>query len=77
MTAPPSSAKLLGDFRVQVIHAQHYGMIGRRRLVVVVLSPALVVDKPGDPALRVMPYGYGLLYIVSALVAVRKVGCLV
>ncbi|WZZ34598.1 hypothetical protein YC2023_017999 [Brassica napus] len=32
-------------------------MIGRRRLVVVVLSPASVVDKPGDPALRVMPYG--------------------
>ncbi|KAG5400039.1 hypothetical protein IGI04_014646 [Brassica rapa subsp. trilocularis] len=47
-------------------------MIGRRRLVIVVLSPALVVDKPGDPALRVVPYGYGLVYVVSALVAVRK-----
>ncbi|KAH0880094.1 LOW QUALITY PROTEIN: hypothetical protein HID58_067488, partial [Brassica napus] len=35
----------------------HYGMIGRRRLVVVVLSPASVVDKPGYPALRVVPYG--------------------
>ena len=75
MTAPPSSAKLLGDFCVQVIRPQHYGMIGRRRLVVVVLSPASVVDKPGDPALRVVPYGYGLVYVVSALVAVRKVGC--
>ncbi|WZZ61290.1 hypothetical protein YC2023_061397 [Brassica napus] len=32
-------------------------MIGRRRLVVVVLSPASVVDKPGYPALRVVPYG--------------------
>ena len=73
MTAPPSSAKLLGYFRVQVIRAQHYGMIGRRRPVVVVLSPASVVDKPGDPALKVVPYGYELLYIVSALVAVRMV----
>ncbi|KAH0853117.1 LOW QUALITY PROTEIN: hypothetical protein HID58_093446, partial [Brassica napus] len=52
--------KVLGDFCVQVIRAQHYRMIGRRRLVVVVLSPASVVDKPGDPALRVVPYGYGL-----------------
>ncbi|KAF2573149.1 hypothetical protein F2Q70_00005169 [Brassica cretica] len=52
-----------------MIRAQHYGMIGRRRLVVVVLSPASVVDKPGDPALRVVPYGYGLVYVVSALVA--------
>ncbi|KAH0853987.1 LOW QUALITY PROTEIN: hypothetical protein HID58_092708 [Brassica napus] len=39
------------------ISVLHYGMIGRRRLVVVVLSPASVVDKPGDPALRVVPYG--------------------
>ena len=75
MTAPPSSAKLLGYFRVQVIRAQFYGMIGRRRLVVVVLSPASVVDKPGDSALRVVPYRYGPLRIVSALVAVGKVGC--
>ena len=52
-------------------------MIGRRRLVIVVLSPASVVDKSEDPALRVVPYGYGLVYVVSALVAVRKVGCLV
>ena len=59
----------------KLICAQHYGVIGRRRLVVVILSPASVVDKPGDPALRVVPYGYGLVYVVSALVAVRKVGC--
>ena len=50
-------------------------MIGRRRLVVVVLSSASVVDKPGDPDLRVVPYGYGLVYVVSVLVAVRKIGC--
>ena len=50
-------------------------MIGRRRLVVVVLSPASVVDKPGDPALRIVPYGYGLVYVISALVEIRKVGC--
>ncbi|KAF3488238.1 hypothetical protein F2Q69_00052281 [Brassica cretica] len=31
-------------------------MIGRRRLVVVILSPASVMDKPGDPALRVVSY---------------------
>ena len=66
---------MLGDFCVQVIRAQHYRMIGRRRLVVVILSPTSVVDKPGDPALRVVPYGYGLVYVGSALVAVRKVGC--
>ncbi|KAG2251693.1 hypothetical protein Bca52824_081829 [Brassica carinata] len=34
----------------------------------------LDVDKPGDPALRVVPSGYGLVYVVGALVAVRK-GC--
>ena len=50
-------------------------MIGRRRLVIVVLSPASVVDKSEDPALRVVPYGYGLVYVVSDLVAVRNVDC--
>ena len=70
-----SHLSVLGDFCVQVIRSQHYGMIGRRRLVAVVLSPASVVDKPGDPALRVVPYGYGLVYVVSALVVVRKVSC--
>ncbi|KAH0879509.1 hypothetical protein HID58_066903 [Brassica napus] len=34
------SAKLLGDFNVQAIRAQFYGMIGGKRLVFVVLSPA-------------------------------------
>ena len=66
---------MLGDFFVQVIRAQHDGMIGRRRLVVVVVSPTSVVDKPGDPTLRVVSYGYGLVYVVSALVALRKVSC--
>ncbi|KAF2552970.1 hypothetical protein F2Q68_00034433 [Brassica cretica] len=42
-------------------------MIGRRRLVVVVLSPASVVDKPGDPALRVVPYGNRLSVVKIAL----------
>ena len=40
-----------------------------------ILSPASVVDKPGDPALRLVPYWYELVYAVSTLVAVRKVGC--
>ena len=31
---------VLGDFCVQAIRAQFYGMIGGKRLVVVVLSPA-------------------------------------
>ncbi|KAG5384244.1 hypothetical protein IGI04_035714 [Brassica rapa subsp. trilocularis] len=43
-----------------------------RRLVVVILSPASIVDKPGDPALRVVPYGYGRVYVVSALVAEER-----
>ncbi|KAF3505583.1 hypothetical protein F2Q69_00005985 [Brassica cretica] len=34
MTAPPSSAKLLGYFCVQAIRAQLYGMIGGRRHVI-------------------------------------------
>ncbi|KAF2592042.1 hypothetical protein F2Q70_00043037 [Brassica cretica] len=29
------------------------------------------VDKPGDPALRILPYGYGLVSVVGALVALR------
>ena len=58
-----------------MIRAQHYGMIGRRRLVVVVLSPASVVDKSGDLALRVVPYRYGPVRIVSALVVIGKADC--
>ncbi|KAH0867133.1 hypothetical protein HID58_074155, partial [Brassica napus] len=45
MTAPPSSTKLLGDFCVQAIRAQFYGMIGRRRHLIAVYSPALIVDE--------------------------------
>ncbi|WZZ88300.1 hypothetical protein YC2023_116879 [Brassica napus] len=37
---PPSSGKMLGDFCVQAIYAQFYGIIGGKRLVIVVLSPA-------------------------------------
>ncbi|KAF3531993.1 hypothetical protein DY000_02040779 [Brassica cretica] len=38
---------LLGDFCVQAIRAQFYGMIGRRRQLVMVYSLALIVDEPG------------------------------
>ncbi|KAH0898840.1 hypothetical protein HID58_048408 [Brassica napus] len=67
MTAPPSSAKLLGYFCVQAIRAQLYGMIGGRRHVI-------EFDKPEDPALRVLPYGYGPVYVVGALEAAGEIG---
>ena len=57
-----------------MIHAQLYRMIVRRRHVVVVHFPALIVDKPGDPAFRLLPYGYGPVYVVSALVAAGDIG---
>ena len=37
-------------------------------------SPASIVDKPGDPALRILPYGYGPVYVVGALVATGEIG---
>ncbi|KAF2589752.1 hypothetical protein F2Q70_00039450 [Brassica cretica] len=40
---------------------QFYGMIGGKRLVVEVLSPALVVDEPGGLDLRILPYVVGVL----------------
>ncbi|KAF3595381.1 hypothetical protein DY000_02022234 [Brassica cretica] len=40
--------------------------LGRRRLVVVILSPASVVDKPGDPTLRVVSYGNRLSVVKIA-----------
>ncbi|KAF3554475.1 hypothetical protein F2Q69_00013795 [Brassica cretica] len=66
MTTPPSSAKLLGDFCVQTIRAQFYGMIGRRRHLVVVYSPALIVDEPGGLALRRLPSRYEPVYAVGS-----------
>ena len=39
-----------------------------------VLSPASVVDKLGYPALRVVPYGYGPVYVVGALVITEEIG---
>ncbi|KAF2610048.1 hypothetical protein F2Q70_00011647 [Brassica cretica] len=39
-----------------------------------VYSPALIVDKPGDPALMILPYGYGPVYVVGALVAAGEIG---
>ncbi|KAF3527446.1 hypothetical protein DY000_02040228 [Brassica cretica] len=42
------------DFCVRVIRAQFYGMIGRRRYLVVVYSPALIVDEPGGDCLSMM-----------------------
>ena len=44
-------------------------MIRRRRHVVVMASLALIVDKQGDPASRILPYGYGPVYVVDTLVA--------
>ena len=37
-------------------------------------SHASIVDKPGDHVLRILPYGYGLVYVVSALVAAGEIG---
>ncbi|WZZ26897.1 hypothetical protein YC2023_010298 [Brassica napus] len=51
-----------------------YRMIGRRRHIVVVLSPASVVDKPGDLTLRILSYGCGLVYVVNVLVAAGEIG---
>ncbi|KAF3557398.1 hypothetical protein F2Q69_00013789 [Brassica cretica] len=65
MTAPPSSAKLLGNFCVQAIRAQFYGIIERRRHLVAVYSPALIVDEPGGLALRRLPSRYGPVYVVG------------
>ena len=39
-----------------------------------VLSPASVVDEPGDPALKILPYGYGIVYAIGALVAAGGIG---
>ena len=74
MTAPTSNAKLLGYFCVQAIRDQLYGMIGRRRHVVAMYSPASIVDKLGDPALRIQPYGYGPISVVGTLVAAGDIG---
>ncbi|KAF3557683.1 hypothetical protein F2Q69_00015730 [Brassica cretica] len=46
-------------------------MIVRRRHVVVVHFPALIVDKPGDPAFRLLPYGYGPVYVVIGVICSR------
>ncbi|KAF3497782.1 hypothetical protein DY000_02052818 [Brassica cretica] len=54
---------------VQAIRAQLYGMISRKRRVVVMPYLALIVDKQGDPASRILPYGYGPVYVVDTLVA--------
>ena len=64
---------MLGDFCVQVICTQLYGMIGRRRRVVVVRSPALIVSELGGLALGVLPSEYGPVYVISALVAVEGI----
>ena len=37
-------------------------------------SPASIVDKPGNPALRILPYGYGPIYVVGGLVAAGEIG---
>ena len=67
-------SSLLGDFCVQVIRTQFYGMIGRRRHLVVVYSPALIVDEPRSLDLRILPCGYGPVDTVDALVAAGEIG---
>ena len=57
---------------MQAIRAQLYVMIGRKIRVVVVYSPALTVDKRVDPASRILPYGYGPVYVKDTLVAVGE-----
>ncbi|KAF3601985.1 hypothetical protein F2Q69_00036281 [Brassica cretica] len=69
----PTYPRVLGDFCVQAIRAQFYGMIGRRRHLVVVYSPALIVDEPGSLVLGILPSGYGPVYTVGALVAAGKI----
>ncbi|KAF2616530.1 hypothetical protein F2Q68_00040012 [Brassica cretica] len=58
----------------RAIRDQLYGMIGRRRHVVAMYSPASIVDKLGDPALRILPYGYGPISVIGALVAAGDIG---
>ncbi|KAF3498397.1 hypothetical protein DY000_02053634 [Brassica cretica] len=65
----------LRDFREDTpIRDQLYGMIGRRRHVIAMYSPASIVDKLGDPALRTLPYGYGPISVVGTLVAAGDIG---
>lgn len=54
-----SPRKLSGYFCVQAIRAQLYGMIGRKRHVVIMHSPASIVDEPGGLALGILPFRYG------------------
>ena len=37
-------------------------------------SPAFIVDKPGDPAFRILPSGYGPVYVFGAFVAAEEIG---
>ena len=64
---------MLADFCVQAICAQFYGMIGRRRYLVVLYSPALIVDEPGSLVLGILSSGYGPVYTVGALVAAGEI----
>ena len=56
-----------------MIRAQLYGMIGRRRRVVVVRSPALIVSEFGGLALGILQSEYGPVYVIGALVAVEGI----
>ncbi|KAF3556196.1 hypothetical protein F2Q69_00012658 [Brassica cretica] len=39
-----------------------------------VYSPASIIDKPRDPSLRILPYGYVPVYVVGAFVAAGEIG---
>ncbi|KAF3540494.1 hypothetical protein F2Q69_00023087 [Brassica cretica] len=46
----------------------------RKETRCLVYSPVSIVDKLGDPALRILPYGYGPVYVIGALVAAGEIG---
>ncbi|KAF3581445.1 hypothetical protein DY000_02031515 [Brassica cretica] len=48
-------------------------MIGRRRRVVIVCSPDLIVSEIEGLALGILPSEYGPVYVISALVAVEGI----
>ncbi|WZZ14773.1 hypothetical protein YC2023_107862 [Brassica napus] len=48
-------------------------MIGRRRHIFIVGSPALIVEEREDLGLGIPPFGNGLIYVVGALVAAMEI----
>ncbi|KAF2561962.1 hypothetical protein F2Q70_00017523 [Brassica cretica] len=50
-------------------HVDEDGLLGVKPC----LGDCGLVDKEGDPALRILPYGYGPVYVVGALVAAGEI----